>query len=287
MSVFPRNLFIYEARDDFKIVESDLTKLSDFTFVECEKMDRSKAGWIAPAADSLYHAQGQNFLLKHCKQERKLNVNAFKKHYNASIKQIEAEEERTLTIAEKLSIKDELLFDVIPSTLPQDEFSHVFIVDHGQFIVVETSSSSKAEEILSLLRRSLGSLPVVPFSSGNASTVITHWLETGETPAEVQLYDTAKLKFILDNSHEINIKHSEHVFDDVAHHIKKGAIAKEVGLNFQDRVAFSLTDQLNIKKIKSLHEDQTAKEENSFDADLYLVFNAINTLTQFLTRTFK
>lgn len=298
MTVFPKNLLVYQAREGFLITEASLKdNLCDFAFVECGPQDKAKMGWIPPfGIGEVYHSHGgQNFLLKYCKQERKINTKAFRKLFNDSVNGIEVSEGRPLNKKEKEDIKDDLLADILPTTLPQDEYIHVFILEGGQFIAIDASSTNKAETVLALLRKSLGSLPVIPLTGDRpADMVITDWVRSGETPSGICLGDSAKLQSVLDDGPKIGIRQAELTSNEVLTHIDHNAMVKEVGIDFQDRIAFSLTDDLQLKKLKFSDEikdqnDDIPREDKlaRLDADLSLVFGEIKSVIKFLTQSFK
>lgn len=297
MTVFPKNLLVYRAREGFLITEDKLKEqLSEFTFVECGPHDQAKRGWIPPVDNSsvCYSHGGENFLLKHCEQKRKVNPKAFKKLLNESIKSAEAEDGRPLKRKEKDIIKEELLHDVLPTTLPEDEYVHVFIIEHGKFIALDASSISKAEGVLAMLRKSIGSLPVVPLTGDKpADLVITEWVRSGTTPEGIALGDKASLKSIIEDGPEINVNHADLTSNEIVAHLNENAMVREVGIDFQDRIAFSLTDGLQLKKLKFSDEikdqnDDIPREDKlaRFDADLALVFGEIKSVIRVLTKSF-
>lgn len=289
MTVFPKNLLVYKAKDGFLITEEDLKRsLNDFAFVDCGPSDKAKTGWLSPfSTEQMYHCHGtQDFLLKYCKQERKINASAFNQMLTRTVSAMEEEDGRPLNKRQKDQIRDELLSDILPNALPVNDYINLFIIESGKYIAIDSANHNKAETVLALLRKSLGSLPVIPLLGDTpAETVITEWVRSGETPAGIVLGNSAKLKSILDDGPIIGVKSADLSSEEIQAHIAHNAMVREVGIDFQDRVAFSLTDGMQIKGLKFSDEIKDQNEDipkedvlARLDADLALVFGEIKTL---------
>ncbi|MCV5341928.1 recombination-associated protein RdgC, partial [Escherichia coli] len=87
-----------------------------------------------------------------------------KEELQKKILTLEEEQDRKLKKTEKDSLKDEVLHSLLPRAFTRKSVAKILIDRSNHLVFVEASSAKKAEDQLALLRKSLGSLPVVPFS---------------------------------------------------------------------------------------------------------------------------
>ena len=90
---------------------------------------------------------------------------------------LEEKEQRKLKKVERLSIKDDVIATLLPQAFSRIKTTALYIDTLKQLIFVDAASSKTAEDALALLRKSLGSLPVVPLAFNSAPCeVMTKWV---------------------------------------------------------------------------------------------------------------
>ncbi|STN26267.1 exonuclease RdgC [Escherichia coli] len=122
-----------------------------------------------------------------------------KQALEAKIAKLEAEQARKLKKTEKDSLKDEVLHSLLPRAFSRFSQTMMWIDTVNGLIMVDCASAKKAEDTLALLRKSLGSLPVVPLSMENPiELTLTEWVRSGSAAQGFQLLDEAELKSLLE-----------------------------------------------------------------------------------------
>lgn len=134
---------------------------------------------LGDSATALVHQVGRHVLVRLCCEERTIPTPALKREVAAAVK---AREEAGFKLSKKDrdTIKDEVIERLLPRAFGKLTFNRIWIDTQAMTLAVDTCSSH-AETCLAILRKALGSLPVVPFSPRQALEVqMTQWLKGAE-----------------------------------------------------------------------------------------------------------
>jgi len=265
-------------------------QLQRFVFSPCGSQDMAKTGWVSPMGSfgggKLVHATGQQILICVKRQEKILPATVIKEELSAKVSQLEAEQHRKLKKTEKDSLKDEVIHSLLPRAFSRFNQTFMWIDVQNGLIMVAAASASKAEDMLALLRKSLGSLPVVPLTMESPiELALTEWVRSGETPAGFALQDEAELKAVLEEGGTIRCKKQALVSDEIGSHIENGKVVTQLSVDWQERVSFQINDAFTIKKLKPAdtlmeQNDDIDREDfaQRFDADFILVTSEYSAL---------
>ncbi|HHQ6567118.1 TPA: recombination-associated protein RdgC [Serratia fonticola] len=285
-----KNLMVYRLSRDVALTADEMEKqLSAFAFTPCGSQDMAKTGWVSPMgshSDALTHAVNGQIMICARKEEKILPSPVLKQELQAKIEKLEGEQHRKLKKTEKDSLKDEVLHSLLPRAFSRFNQTYMWIDTVNDLIMVDAASAKRAEDMLALLRKSLGSLPVVPLTMESPiELTLTEWVRSGELPAGFIIQDEAELKAILEEGGVIRCKKQNLISDEIAVHIEAGKLVTKLAVDWQERIQLVLADDGSLKRLKFAdtlrdQNDDIDREDfaQRFDADFILMTSELATL---------
>ncbi len=279
-----KNLALYRFTEPFTLATDELEeKLNDKRFRPCGSHEEFSLGWTSPvgnATEQLIHASNGFMMLCLKKEEKVIPVAVINEMLQEKVSEKEDQEARKLSKKERSTIKDELIFELLPRAFSFSKKTYAYIDPKGGWMVVDAASAKKAEDLLSQLRKCLGSLPVVPVNTVDKPTVImTQWLaDKNSIVKDLLVEDECELRSTEDEGSIIRCKRHDLALPEITNHLDNGKQVIKLALNWTDRLSFIIDENLAIKRLKFLDliQDQVADIEADdeiaqFDADFSIM----------------
>ena len=242
--------------------------LGNSWFTEPQGLDWFSEGFTHPNAfTDLAVFEAQKTMLIALKREEKVLPSAAIKHkLDEQIIKIQAHEGRNVGRKEKQELREAIIDNLLPKALTKSSRTNG-LLDTG-WLWVDTASRHKAQNLLAKLREALGGLSAQhPFTRQSPASLMTNWLLQGEAQGRFVLDSDVTLVGVGDVAPKVKISRKDLTAEDVVQHAKNGMTVTELGLVWDGRVAFILTQDLTLKRIQWLDVVQEEAESSCDDAE--------------------
>ncbi|WP_374352964.1 recombination-associated protein RdgC [Chitinimonas sp.] len=266
-----KNLLLYRLTDlsklDFAKLDSELQKRP---FAPVGQLDRLTAGWIAPARhapDIFAYPNNGSWLISLKTEEKLLPSSVVKEMAEERIADIESKELRKIGKKEAKEIRERVAEELLPRAFSRSRVLRALVDPETGWIWVDSASAAKAELLIQFLRETLGSLPTkLPQTQLDPVTAMSTWLEHN-APGNFTLDADCVLKAPGEGGAQVTCRRHDLGSEEVQMHLKSGKLVTQLALSWDDRIAFVLTEKLEIKRLQFLDllQDQI-KDANADDA---------------------
>jgi recombination associated protein RdgC len=250
-----KNAKLYKLDDMARLDLDGLDELlAQRRFRPCGPVEVASLGWHSPlgeSADGLSHAAGGCVLVCARRQERILPSAVVAEALEERVADLEERESRDVGRAERRRLRDEVVVDLLPRAFTRSRQIQAYLDTVAGWLVVDAASEKAADELVSLLRETLGSLPVRPPRPPRSPVdLMTSWLIDGESPEGFSLGDECELRDARDERSVVRCRGQDLAGEEISTHLQSGKQVVKLGLDWQDRLHFLLQEDLSLKRMR-------------------------------------
>ena len=260
-----KNIFIYRLPANCAITAAALQeKLALKPLQPCSGLDKQSRGWVSCRGDDrLVHVANQQILFALGVEQKLLPASIINRFAKERVADIEAQQGYKVGRKELKSIKEAVTEELLPRAFSMQRTTFAWLDPINGRLVIDAASSAKADELLEQMS-TLDDLPVkLLHTELSPVAAMTDWL-AGNTPRgftidrELELRSTGESK--------ATVRYANHPLEgeEILAHIASGKRATRLGLTWNDRISFVLTEQLQIKRLEFL---DIIKDESTTQAD--------------------
>lgn len=277
-----KNLALFRFTSPFGPTFEELeTKLEERRFRPCGRTDPLSVGWFPPTGQEampLTHVIGGFALMCLKKEEKILPASVINETLSERASELEAREGRKIGKREKMELRENIVRELLPQAFSHARKTYAYIDRQGGWLVVDSASGKKTDELTSVLRESLGELPVAfPNPVERPAAVMTRWLAEG-APPDIVVEQECELRAEDEDGGIVRCRRQDLAAPEIQNHLAAGKEAMKLALSWDDRLGFTLDDRLNIRRLRFL---DTVQEKASdidtedamarFDADFSIM----------------
>lgn len=283
-----KNAIIYQLNKDNLLDKQAIEQaVNACPFIPCCNIESTRSGWVSPYGEGennplLVEIDGQ-ILLRLKKEIKILPASVIKQALNDKAAQQEQSLNRKLKKSEKLALKDEVYIDLLPRAFSKYQFVWLWIDTKQKQVIIDSSSFKQAEDILALLRKEMGSLALIPYSTEiPLEKSLTTWVKQSLHFPSILLGDEIELKDAIEENIIVKCKNQDVESQEIFVHIDSGKQVSKIKLIDESGVSFILNRDWTLKRIKfdnvilDKNEEFLPEEKNlKLEADFILMSNTL------------
>lgn len=291
-----KNIQLYRFASPWKVASTAIEKdLSTFAFHPPTSFQLQAMGWVSPREHGgLVHSVDQQFLLAFATEKKLLPTSVIKETTKARAEAAEAQQGYKPGKKQMRELKQQAIDELLPRAFNVRRTTHVWIDPLSGWLAVDTASANRADEIVSLLNKSIPELRVARVDTAlSPASAMTDWLAADESPRGLSIDDEAELQNA--DADKATVRFLRHPLEhaEMKRHIASGKQCNKLALTWANRVTFVLTESLTLKKLAlvDIHrDDEVATDakgatdpqaaEEKFDADFALMTGELQGLIE-------
>jgi recombination associated protein RdgC len=282
-----KNLIVYRIGEGWQpaaeLLEAQLAKEP---FLPCAPTQPFSVGWAAPRGNdhgALIEIVDGHWLLKLQREQRLLPASVVQGRVDQIAAQIEQQTGRKPGKKARKDLKEQAAHELLPQAFTKTSATRIWIAPEQRLLMVDAGSTTRADEAVSLLIQAASGLSLTLVQTAESpAACMAAWLADGVTPEGFAIERECELKG--SDEQKPVVRYARHPLDieEVRQHLISGKMPTRLALSWRERVAFTLTETLAIKKISFLElafeGKPDAAGDEAFDADMALATGELGRL---------
>ncbi|AUR92276.1 putative exonuclease [Vibrio phage 1.170.O._10N.261.52.C3] len=246
----PNNVLVKDFIKTYTDVDMSLL-LENYRFVQCTSTEKQRLGFSPNIIDGEYFSEVSGFLMmtvtKQVKRPNKhLVADTLKLKEAAYLEMNEDKQEVPNSIYKDL--KQQVELEVLAATYPDEPKSFTVLIEKATGLMYVEGKGKAAEDILGLIRKAVGTLPVVPYEPElSVADMMDAWV-VNEESSEIILGD----KVVLTNRDEVKVTFAKEAIyeSEAADFIEnKGHFVESIQFEYDGVVSATLAEDFTLAGI--------------------------------------
>lgn len=275
-----KNLIVFRLSSGWVLSPGELEEqLSYRPLIPCGGYDMQTVGWVAPGPrECPVHTLNRQMLIALGVDQKILPVSVINQVTQERAAQVAAEQGYPVSRRQLREMKERVADELRARAFSHRTLTRAWIDPDNQLLVVDAAAPAKAEELVATLRDTINGFSAHLLETEKSPSVsMGAWLMFGDAPGRFHIENDLELQAV-DGSKSM-IKYVRHPLEgkEVQKHISAGKIPTKLGMSWNDRVAFILTTDTQIKRLQFLDlvkdraENQGEAADEQFDIDFALM----------------
>ena len=287
-----KNLTLYRLSEKWTVKADALEqKLAGQPLKPCGGFQMESLGWTAIRSEGPFlHSQENQWLLALGVEQKLLPASVIR----------QATEERAVKLAKKQThpvgrkqmrdLREQVTTELMPRALARRRITHGWIDKKAGLLAVDSAADPKAEQFMETLRRAETGLTAPRLETQRSpASAMAEWLSKSNAPGKFSIDQDLELR--APDASKATVRYARHGLEgrDIRDHLSAGKQVVRLGLTWNERISFVLTEHLQVKRLTFLDilkredggeegGDEKVDEEEKFEIDFSLMTGELSLL---------
>jgi len=181
-------------------------------------------------------------------------------------------------------LRDEVTTELLPRALARRRITHGWIDSAHRLLAVNAVADAKVEQFMETLRRADDGMQARRLETQRSpASAMAEWLVQGDAPGAFTIDQDLELRSA--DAAKATVRYARHSLEgkEIRDHIAAAKTVVRLGLTWNDKISFVLTENLQIKRLVLLnvmneqsatgidHAQEKEREQEQFDMDFALM----------------
>ena len=265
------------------------TALQRMAFVPAIASQDKAVGWIAPRGkgsgsgeagfEPLAESVNGHWMLRFMAETRQVPASVVQRRVDDMAAAIETTTGRKPGKKERRDLKEEAVAALLPQAFPRLQSTWVWLDPATRRMVLDTTSASRADDIITALVKLLDGFAVEPIDTTTSPAVaMAAWLTEQAAPAGFDIGKECELKSADETQAVVRYARHPLLTEEVQAHIATGKQPTRLALDWDGRVSFVLTDNLQLTKVTFADSVLEGQRADDFDGSVLMLTAEIGPL---------
>jgi len=265
-----KNLALYRLPADWNVSAAELEeKLGQRTLQPCSPLEMLSRGWVAPSGTGrLLHTVNQQHLIVLGVEQKLLPASIIRQETAVRAAVLADSQGFPVGRRQMRELKMRVTEELRARALNKRRTTRAWIDPVNGWFVVDAGSAGKAEELVEVLRDTLGTFAVQFVETQRTPhTSMAAWLTHGDAPGAFGIEQDLELQTADPN--KATVRYVRHPLDgkEIKGHLAAGKYPTRLGLTWNGRLSFVLTEKLLIKRVEFLEMTKDTPDGGEVDQD--------------------
>lgn len=275
-----RNLQVYRLGEGWPAEVDTLdAALAKNPLQRCGNLDMQTRGWVWPLHEGAFvHSLNRQQMFTLGVEVKLLPGAVVRQVADERAAALAAQQGYAVGRKQMRELRERVQEELLPRAFTRRRSTWIWADPVNRWLVIDASAPAKSDEVLETLKQSLDKLSITSLETQvGAGSAMTGWVASGEAPAGFTLDLDLELRAVDDSKSAV--RYVKHTLEgkEIREHIATGKHVTRVGMTWNDRISFVLTDKLEIKRLAFLDilkeetEKQAENADEQFDLDFALM----------------